>query len=69
MTNYLWAKKREAFSAYMRRLAQRPDGERFNPTQRQQEFEDLFGAVDDKFHKNFVDFTLNIPYRPSAVDY
>lgn len=69
MTNYLWAKKREAFAAYMRRLAQRPDGEHFNPTQRQQEFEDVFGSVDDKFHKSFVDFTLNIPYRPSAVDF
>ena len=68
LTHYLWKKKRPEFARYMKNMAQREDDVTLTATQRQQEFEDIFGPADE-LHKKFVDYIFSVQFRRSALDF
>ena len=67
LTHYLWKVERPKFALYMQKMANREDGATLNGTQRQQEFEDIFGPADE-LHKKFVEYIFGLQNRPSALD-
>lgn len=69
MVHYLWKKKREQFAVFMRKMALREDDRVMSETEIQQEFEDIFGPADDKFHEDFLNYIFSIQFRRSALDF
>jgi hypothetical protein len=68
LTNFLWKKHRDGFASYMQKMANREDGVEITETQRQQEFEDLFGPCSELDEK-FKDYSLGLQFRRSAIDF
>lgn len=68
LTHFLWKKHRDQFAIYMQKMANREDGVELTETQRQQEFEDLFGPCDELDEK-FKDYIFGLQFRRSALDF
>lgn len=67
MVHFLWKKHREKFARYMKKIANHEEDVQYTVAQVQQEFEEIFGPADDKFHKEFTDYIFSIPRRRSAA--
>ena len=68
LTHYLWKKERPKFALYMQKMANREDDATQSGTERQQEFEDIFGPADE-LHKKFVKYIFGLRFRSSALDF
>lgn len=64
---YMWKKYRKKYAKYMQLMAAREDDERIDSTKRQQEFEDLFGPVDEEWVKKFVEYVNTLQLRQSVL--
>ncbi|MFO0837495.1 MAG: DUF1570 domain-containing protein [Phycisphaerae bacterium] len=65
---YLFKKQREKYAVFMQRMAKFDSKEPPTPTERQREFEDLFGPVDAKFKDNLVAFLESLQLKQSAFE-
>lgn len=67
LCNYLWREHRPEFAQYMQRIAQRNPDEPVRMSERMQEFEEIFGKVDEEWVKRFKDYTANLHLKKSAI--
>jgi hypothetical protein len=63
---FLQRERRDAFSAYLGRLARRVPGQTFNPQQESAEFHAAFGLLDDSFTRDWARFTFRLRYEPNG---
>lgn len=67
LVHYLMRENKAKFAKFMQKQALREDDVKVSETDRQQEFEDIFGAVDDKFRKKFSDFVNDLSLKISEL--
>lgn len=67
LQNYLYKEFRDKYAEFMRKMAQREDDVEMTETQKQKEFEDLFGEVDDKWIKKFHAYIMKIQLNKSEL--
>lgn len=65
---YLWARHRDGYAKYMRLMSEREDDVSISMTQKQKEFEDLFGPVDEEWVKKWADYMNGLQFRPSLAE-
>ncbi|MDO8632164.1 MAG: DUF1570 domain-containing protein [Phycisphaerales bacterium] len=63
---FLQRERRDAFSAYLGRLARRAPGQTFDSQQESGEFHALFGRLDDSFTSDWARFTLRLRHEPNG---
>ncbi|MCK4341955.1 MAG: DUF1570 domain-containing protein [Phycisphaerae bacterium] len=64
---YLWRQHRDGLGKYIRMINDRPPGEEPSFTEREKEFEDCFGRVDEKWMDDFYEFLEGLTIRPSRL--
>jgi hypothetical protein len=64
---FLWKTQREKYAEYMRKIAAREDDVELDSTKKQQEFEDIFGEVNDAWIKKFRDYIASLNLRTSVL--
>ncbi len=64
---YMWKRHRKNYAKYMQIMAALEDDQEVDRTRRQQEFEDLFGAVDEAWVKKFVEYVNTLQLRQSVL--
>lgn len=64
---YMIRKHRDAYAKWMQLLADRPDDEHIDTTQKLSQFEDLFGAVNDDWIKDFNKFIAELQLKRSLL--
>lgn len=67
LTHYLWKKKRAGYAKFMQSVALQEDEVTLSLTEKQQQFEDCFGPIDEDFEKDFLKFINGIQLRRSAL--
>jgi len=67
LVNYLWNKKRDKYAEYLRIISLRQPGVDVSYTQREKEFEDLFGNVDDKWIENWYAYLDSLQLKRSLL--
>ncbi|MBL8880794.1 MAG: DUF1570 domain-containing protein [Phycisphaerales bacterium] len=67
LVQYLMRDQKPKFAKFMQRQAAREDEVELSETEKQQEFEDLFGVVDDKYRKKFSDYVNDLPLKISEL--
>lgn len=67
LNHFMWKKHRSKYARYMQLMAQREEDVEVDRTKRQQEFEDMFGSVDEDWTKKFVEFINDLQLRPSLL--
>lgn len=69
LNHYLWHEHREKYAEWLRLLGERENdfSIRLNRTEKQEQFEDIFGKVDEAWVREFVRFILSIEPRPSLI--
>lgn len=67
LVHYLMRENKAKFAKFMQKQAQREDDVELSATDKQQEFEDIFGTVDDKFRKKFSDYVNNLQLKMSEL--
>ncbi|MGD8452330.1 MAG: DUF1570 domain-containing protein [Phycisphaerae bacterium] len=67
MVYYLFKEHRPEFAKYVRIIAAREPGVEISYTQREREFEDCFGRIDEEWVSNWYEFLRNLPYKPSET--
>ncbi len=65
LIHYLRTRHTEEFSKWVCALADREQSSGLSLTAQQQQFEDSFGVIDEKWVKEFAEFIASIEYRPS----
>ncbi len=67
LTHFLWKKKRAGYAKFMQSIARQEADVRLSLTEKQQQFEDCFGPIDEDFEKDFLEFINGIQLRRSAL--
>lgn len=67
MVYYLYKKHRDGYGEYLRRVYGREEGYEMSMTEREKEFEDIFGRIDDEWVEHFYDFLATLQVRPSLL--
>lgn len=67
LNHYLFHKKREQYAEWMRLLASREDNVPYTISERQADFERIFGEIDDEWVKEFKDYIASLRYRASYL--
>ena len=69
LNHYLYRTQREKYAEWMRLLAKRPDDftQRVETSEKQEQFEDIFGEIDDEWVKKFNDFIGDIQLDPKGL--
>jgi len=67
MVYYLWKEKREEYAKYLQTVFGREEDFRMTPTEREKEFEDIFGVVDEEWVKKFYKFMDSLVLKPSLL--
>ena len=57
------------YAVFMRRMAAREEDQTLSPTEKQQEFEDIFGPADDAFQAKFLEYIFSLQPRRSAIGF
>jgi hypothetical protein len=64
---YLWKAHRPKYAQYMQKMAAREEDVDVDQTKRQQEFEDLFGEVNEEWIKKFIEYINSLQLKPSLL--
>lgn len=64
---YLWKKHRDGYARYLRSVFGREEGVTMTNTEREKEFEDIFGRVDEKWVQKLYDFLDTLHVKPSLL--
>lgn len=64
---YCWKENRAGYAKYMKIIATRDPGIQVNYTQREKEFEDIFGRVDDEWIKKWYTFLDGLHLKRSVL--
>ena len=67
LTHYLWKKKRSGYAKFMQSVASQEAEVGLSLTEKQQQFEDCFGPIDEDFEEDFLKFINGIQLRRSAL--
>jgi hypothetical protein len=67
LTHYLWKKKRAGYAEFMQSVALQEDDVPLTLTEKQKQFEDCFGPIDEDFERDFLKFINGIQLRRSAL--
>ena len=67
MVYYLYTKKRPLYAKYLQTVFGRDENTRMTNTEREKEFEDLFGRVDDKWVEEFNKFLDGLQVKKSVL--
>lgn len=67
LVHYLMRENKPKFAKFMQKMAAREDNVEWSETERQQEFEDIFGEIDEKYRKKFSDFVNDLPLKRSEL--
>jgi len=64
---YLYREHRDGYAQYLRSVFEREEGETITNTDREKEFEDIFGRVDEDWIEDFYDFLNSLYVKKSAL--
>ncbi len=64
---YLWKRHRDGLGEYIQRIYDRPPLDYMNFTEKEAEFEDCFGRVDEDWIDDFYDFLKSLQVRQSRL--
>ncbi len=67
LVHYLQRRYQKAFAAYIHALAQRKPGVTYTREQEIDAFEAAFGPIDEMFERRWVEYILELPYRPGRI--
>ncbi len=67
MVYYLWKEHRTGYARYLQTVFGRDETTRMTNTDREREFEDIFGRVDEKWIARFYKFLDGLQVRPSVL--
>jgi hypothetical protein len=67
LNHYLYRRYRDKYSLWIQRLSAREEDVQVSETDRQKEFEDIFGPVDEKWTKNFISYIADIELKMSEI--
>ncbi len=67
LVNYCWKKNREGLRQYMRIISKREPGFAIDYTQREKEFEDAFGEINDKWVEDFYKYVAELKLAESVL--
>jgi hypothetical protein len=67
MVYYLWKEQRDKYAQYLQKIFGREEGETVSNTEREKEFEDIFGRVDEKWIDRYYAFLEKLQLRPSLL--
>jgi hypothetical protein len=67
MVYYLWKEHRDGYAKYLRTVFGREEDFRMTNTEREKEFEDIFGIVNDDWIKKFYKFLDSLVLKPSLL--
>jgi hypothetical protein len=67
MVYYLWKEHRDGYGKYLQTVFGREEDFRMTNTEREKEFEDIFGVVNDEWVNKFYKFLDSLQLKPSLV--
>ena len=67
MVHYFWKKQRDGYAEYMRIISQREPGFNISYTDREKEFEDCFGRVDEDWINEWYEFLDSLHLKRSVL--
>ena len=67
LVNYFWHENREGYARYMQSVAKREPGMEMSYTEREKEFEDCFGRIDDDWIEAWYDYVDDLQLKKSVL--
>ena len=67
LVNYFWHENREGYCRYMQTIASREPGMEVSYTEREKEFEDCFGRVDEEWVEAWYDYVDDLHLKRSVL--